>query len=51
MQVFVVIGGIEFEGFEPETLKVFASREEAQEWAEELLKVEYDYYHIVEQKL
>ena len=51
MQVFMVIGGFEHEGCDKDSLKAFASREEALAWGEELLKVEYDYYELVVQEL
>ena len=57
MQIFMVIGGFEYEGCDKDSLKAFSFREEALEYGEKLLAGEdldwptYDYYEIVVQEL
>ena len=54
MQVYMVIGGFEHEGCDKDSLKAFASREEALEYGEGLLIGDispYDYYELVVQVL
>ena len=47
--VYVVMGGVNYEGENAGTVKVFTNRENAVEYGESLVSFDYfDYYEIVE---
>ena len=50
--VYVVMGGVNYEGENADTVKVFVNRENAVTYGESLVKNEYfDYYEIVETEM
>ena len=49
MTVYVVMGGINYEGESADTVKVFMNRDDAVEYGESLEY--YDYYEIVESEV
>jgi hypothetical protein len=52
MIVYVVMGGVNYEGENADTVKVFVNRENAVTYGESLVSNEYfDYYEIVETEI
>ena len=50
--VYVVMGGVNYEGENADTVKVFVNRENAVTYGESLVSNEYfDYYEIVETEM
>jgi hypothetical protein len=50
--VYVVMGGVNYEGENADTVKVFVNRENAVTYGESLVSNEYfDYYEIVETEI
>ena len=49
MIVYVVMGGVNYEGENADTVKVFTNRDNARTYGEALVSFDYfDYYEIVE---
>lgn len=55
MSVFVVAGGWDYEGHDFDSVRVFATREAADAYAEEIIRGErgsrYDYANVTEQEV
>ena len=52
MTVYVVMGGVNYEGENADTVKVFVNRDNAVAYGESLVSDEYyDYYEIVEKEI
>lgn len=52
MIVYVVMGGVNYEGENADTVKVFRTREDAWVYGESLVSFDYfDYYEIVESEI
>ena len=52
MIVYVVMGGVNYEGENAETVKVFVNRDNAVTYGESLVSFDYfDYYEIVESEV
>jgi hypothetical protein len=52
MNVYVVTGGVNYEGPSLESVKVFVNRDNAVTYGESLVKNDYyDYYEIVEKEI
>jgi hypothetical protein len=50
--VYVVMGGVNYEGENADTVKVFVNRDNAVAYGEELVSFDYfDYYEIVEKEI
>ena len=49
MEIYIVIGGVAYEGHEPCTIRWFTSKEKAHEYFDELAK-QYDYVDITTSK-
>ena len=52
MIVYVVMGGVNYEGENADTVKVFTNRDNAVAYGESLVSFDYfDYYEIVEKEI